>query len=567
MLGLAQLYQIRGRVGRSDETAYAYLFYPAASELTPRPRPSLDPGRPYRARGRIRDRDARPRDPRRGELLGAEQSGHVAAVGFELYVELLNERSPSCPVRSGSRRGRCGRRARRRVRPGAYIGSEALKIDLHRRLALVEDEDELRELRASVEDRYGELPEPVENLFAIQEAKLKIARVGAEYLVFRGGRITVGPLVLGSESCGAARRAATAVYTTASTRLRCAGRLPRGARLVDAIVEARRPREAARAARRRWSSCAAAAHERLGPASCDRRRRRRPVSAAASTPSSRRSRGATRAGAAVSPHRGRRLPTLQDNAVRLLVDRARSSSPRELGIRSAAPRSTRASPVQADDVRRERARYRAASRDGMTDASVRARSAINCSSLPRNRPAALESSPTCVREGFAPAERLRPLLPWQPLHAPPFSRPPRALPHLLAAAAAAAAGTAARCVAPDDAPVVGGVTSRRDARPRQRRRVQLQAPEAHLPEAGLDEYQRSRADPPEPRPARQLAQKAPSLDVKSPTSRSSTAEEPEEAVLRREREEVQAELKRQCVTDAEVRDDSREPALNAIFKK
>jgi transcription-repair coupling factor (superfamily II helicase) len=83
--------------------------------------------------------------------------------------------------------------------PASYIGSEALKIDLHRRLALVDDGDELGELRVSVEDRYGELPEPVENLFAIQEAKLKIAQVGAEYLVFRGGRITVGPLVLGSD--------------------------------------------------------------------------------------------------------------------------------------------------------------------------------------------------------------------------------------------------------------------------------------------------------------------------------------------------------------------------------
>src|SRR5207302_297104 len=57
--------------------------------------------------------------------------------------------------------------------PADYIGSEALKIDLHRRLALSESEDELRELQAATEDRYGPLPEPVENLFLIQEAKLK----------------------------------------------------------------------------------------------------------------------------------------------------------------------------------------------------------------------------------------------------------------------------------------------------------------------------------------------------------------------------------------------------------
>src|SRR6185312_8114207 len=82
--------------------------------------------------------------------------------------------------------------------PAAYVAAEALKIDLHRRIALSEDEDELRELVSATEDRYGPLPEPVENLFAIQEAKLKLARLGADYLVFRGGKATVGPVVLGS---------------------------------------------------------------------------------------------------------------------------------------------------------------------------------------------------------------------------------------------------------------------------------------------------------------------------------------------------------------------------------
>src|SRR5947208_2890187 len=180
-LGLAQLYQIRGRVGRSDVTAYAYLFYPAASELTPEARARLSTLADHTELGAgfaIAMRDLEIRGA--GELLGAEQSGHVAAVGFELYVELLNE---AVAELSGQRR-----MATRPVRvdarvdayvPASYIGSEALKIDLHRRLALSDEEDELRELRASVEDRYGELPEPVENLFAIQEAKLKPARIGA----------------------------------------------------------------------------------------------------------------------------------------------------------------------------------------------------------------------------------------------------------------------------------------------------------------------------------------------------------------------------------------------------
>jgi transcription-repair coupling factor (superfamily II helicase) len=243
MLGLAQLYQIRGRVGRSDVTAFAHLYYPAASELTAEARARLATLADHTELGAgfaIAMRDLEIRGA--GELLGAEQSGHVAAVGFELYVELLNEvvAELSGQRRVAARPVRMDARVDAYV-PASYIGSEALKIDLHRRLALVEDEDELRELRASVEDRYGELPEPVENLFAIQEAKLKIAQVGAEYLVFRGGRITVGPLVLGSEELRELRdRAATAVYTTGKHEVAMRQDDFRGAlRLVDAIVEAR----------------------------------------------------------------------------------------------------------------------------------------------------------------------------------------------------------------------------------------------------------------------------------------------------------------------------------------
>ncbi len=218
MLGLAQLYQIRGRVGRSDLTAYAYLFYPAASELTPEARARLATLADHTELGAgfaIAMRDLEIRGA--GELLGAEQSGHVAAVGFELYVELLNEAVAelSGQRRTAARPVRVDARVDAYV-PASYIGSEALKIDLHRRLALTEDEDELGELRASVEDRYGELPGPVENLFAIQEAKLKLARIGADYLVFRGGRMSIGPLVLGSDELrGLREHAATAVYTSA----------------------------------------------------------------------------------------------------------------------------------------------------------------------------------------------------------------------------------------------------------------------------------------------------------------------------------------------------------------
>src|SRR5438105_4894220 len=242
-LGLAQLYQIRGRVGRSDRVAHAYLFYPDMSELSPEARARLATLADHTELGAgfaIAMRDLEIRGA--GDLLGAEQSGHVAAVGFELYVELLGE---AVAELSGQRRT-IARPVRVDARidayvPASYIGSEALKIDLHRRLALAEDEDELRELRAATEDRYGPIPEPVENLFAIQEAKLKVARAGADYLVFRGGRATVGPLVLGSGELRELRgRVDTAVYASANREVSLRDDGFTGAlRLVDAILDLR----------------------------------------------------------------------------------------------------------------------------------------------------------------------------------------------------------------------------------------------------------------------------------------------------------------------------------------
>jgi transcription-repair coupling factor (superfamily II helicase) len=243
VFGLAQLYQIRGRVGRSDVTAHAYLFYPDASELSPEARARLATLADHTELGAgfaIAMRDLEIRGA--GDLLGAEQSGHVAALGFELYVEMLHE---AVAELSGQRRA-VARPVRVDARidayvPASYIGAEALKIDLHRRLALTEDEDELRELRAVVEDRYGPLPEPVENLFAIQEAKLKLAVLGADYLVFRGGRATVGPLVLGSgELRGLRDRVDTAVYSTGNRELSLRdGSFSGAIRLVDALLDAR----------------------------------------------------------------------------------------------------------------------------------------------------------------------------------------------------------------------------------------------------------------------------------------------------------------------------------------
>ena len=125
--------------------------------------------------------------------------------------------------------------------PASYVASEALKIDMHRRLALVEHDDELRELRAGVEDRYGPLPEPVENLFAIQEAKLKLAlhRSRLPRLPRRPRNRRPTRPRLGRVAC-AARCAETLVYTQAKREVSLRTDDLKGALgLADAIVAAR----------------------------------------------------------------------------------------------------------------------------------------------------------------------------------------------------------------------------------------------------------------------------------------------------------------------------------------
>jgi transcription-repair coupling factor (superfamily II helicase) len=242
-LGLSQLYQIRGRVGRSDALAHAYLFYPDAQELTPEARARLATLADHTELGAgfaIAMRDLEIRGA--GDLLGAEQSGHVAALGFELYVEMLHE---AVAELSGQHR-LAAKPVRIDVRvdayvPAAYIAAEALKIDLHRRIALTETEDELHELRVATEDRFGPMPEPVANLFAIQEVKLKLARLGAGYLVFRSGKASVGPVVLGSGELRELRaQVETAVYSTGNREVTLRGDEFTGALdLVDAMLAAR----------------------------------------------------------------------------------------------------------------------------------------------------------------------------------------------------------------------------------------------------------------------------------------------------------------------------------------
>jgi transcription-repair coupling factor (superfamily II helicase) len=201
--GLAQLYQIRGRVGRSKERAYAYLLYPSAAALTPDAAQRLSALSDYTELGagfKIAMRDLEIRGA--GNLLGDEQSGHVAALGFELYMQMLDE-----AVAAASEDGAGAEEDWEPVRldvnvdayvPADYIPYEQAKVDVHRRIAGAREVADLVELKTELEDRFGDLPDPLKNLIALQQARIKLGQAGARAVTFRNGRLAVTPIELDS---------------------------------------------------------------------------------------------------------------------------------------------------------------------------------------------------------------------------------------------------------------------------------------------------------------------------------------------------------------------------------
>ena len=142
-----------------------------------------------------------------GDLLGDEQSGHVAAVGFELYVSLLDEAVEELRARAGRDRPRpryASTSTSTPTCPPDYIPFEAAKIDVHRRIAGARAAGELRALRDELRDRFGPVPEPVENLFALQRARIELGAAGARTAEVRGGRLSIVPLELESATVAAA---------------------------------------------------------------------------------------------------------------------------------------------------------------------------------------------------------------------------------------------------------------------------------------------------------------------------------------------------------------------------
>jgi len=198
LLGLAQLYQIRGRIGRSSRVAHAFLFHPDEAVLTEEAVARLSTLADYTELGsgfKIAMRDLEIRGA--GELLGEEQSGHIAAVGFEMYLSMLQEAAAQLQGEEVKveRVPRVELGIDAHV-PAGFIGYEAARVDLHRRIASAGDLGELADLRAELSDRFGDIPEPVDNLIFLGEVRVTLQDLGADALSVRQSRLLVSGLKL-----------------------------------------------------------------------------------------------------------------------------------------------------------------------------------------------------------------------------------------------------------------------------------------------------------------------------------------------------------------------------------
>ncbi|ETX03785.1 MAG: hypothetical protein ETSY2_32560 [Candidatus Entotheonella gemina] len=180
--GLAQLYQLRGRVGRGTRQAYAYLLIPGDLLLSEDARKRIEAIEEFSELGsgfQLATRDLEIRGA--GNLLGAQQSGHIASVGFDLYCQMLAEAIQTS--RGEAVRVQVDPELRLEIQghiPTAYVDREAQRLELYRRLATVEDDRALDALQQEMRDRFGPLPVPVTHLLAVVELKILARQLALE---------------------------------------------------------------------------------------------------------------------------------------------------------------------------------------------------------------------------------------------------------------------------------------------------------------------------------------------------------------------------------------------------
>ena len=214
-MGLGQLHQLRGRVGRAGQRAYAYLFFPPDRKLTEEAYERLKTIGEHTELGsgfKIAMRDLEIRGA--GNLLGATQSGHIAAVGYDLYVQMVSE--AVAEVKGEELRPPAEIKL---DLPGAahlpadYVAREEQRLEAYRRLAAVTTQEEVDDVRAEWVDRYGPPPEPAEALLAVARLRAECARIGVREVTVAKGVARVSPLQLRTSAQIRLRRVAkNAVY-------------------------------------------------------------------------------------------------------------------------------------------------------------------------------------------------------------------------------------------------------------------------------------------------------------------------------------------------------------------
>jgi transcription-repair coupling factor (superfamily II helicase) len=197
-LGLSQLHQLRGRVGRSRERAYAYFLYPAEKPLTETAHERLATLAQHSDLGggmAIAMKDLEIRGA--GNLLGGEQSGHIADVGFDLYVRLVGE--AVADFKGGTEEDLAEVRIELPVDahlPHDYIPSERLRLEIYKRLAEVRVDADVDEVREELVDRYGPPPEVVESLLFVARFRARCRQAGVREVTVAGKYVRFAPVDL-----------------------------------------------------------------------------------------------------------------------------------------------------------------------------------------------------------------------------------------------------------------------------------------------------------------------------------------------------------------------------------
>jgi transcription-repair coupling factor (superfamily II helicase) len=198
VLGLSQLHQLRGRVGRGRERAYAYFLYPPERPLTETAHDRLSTIAQHTDLGagmQVAMKDLEIRGA--GNLLGGEQSGHIAGVGFDLYVRLVGE--AVAEFRGDVEAERPEVKIELPVDahlPHDYVPGERLRLEAYRKIAEVGSQEQLVAVRAELVDRYGTPPTPVENLLEVARLRVLARKVGLTEVTAQGNHIRFTPVEL-----------------------------------------------------------------------------------------------------------------------------------------------------------------------------------------------------------------------------------------------------------------------------------------------------------------------------------------------------------------------------------